>query len=451
MSLATKARPRNGALFLALILTLLLALAGSAHASGAVVYCVSDPSCPVGGIAESGLQAAFNAADALSTGSSATVDLGPGTFASAAGFLDSSGDLGENAISVVGAGEGSTILTATNSGADVLDFNDGTNADAHASVSNLTVDMPGGAGPQGVVVPQTITNVSIVGSPASTDALGLRSQNTVATNVTITMALGTGSTGVARPNGTMTANGLTIKADTGIAGGGTQDSYSQLRVFADVDGLSVTGSNGSPGAASTLTNSEIVMTGNGTALEWNEDQTFEGTLNASFLTIVGNNTAGSEGVAALGLSSGNGTVNLSDSIVVGFAQPLYCSSGGSASAAIDATYSDFNSAADFESCSGLIQRANDINANPAFVTLADGDETVPFNSPVVGAGNPTITGPPTDLLGHARPGVGSAHVSMGAFEYQFVAPTAAASATPTSLSVGAPVTFSAAGSSDLNP
>lgn len=445
-------RSSLASLGLALAISVLLSLAGSARAAGAFVYCVSDPACPAGGIAQSGVQAAFNAADALGSSSSATVDIGPGTFIAAGSFLDSSGNAGANPISVVGAGEGSTILTTTASGGNVLDFSSGANSDENASASNLTVDMANAN--LGVYGAQHLTNVVISGGGRS-GATAVWGGGDALSNVTINMPLATNSHGIYQANGLLTANKLTITADVAATADGSDDTFTDVRVHADSAGLLLSGSNGSLGTASTLTQSEIVMSGNGDALAWSQDASFnQGTLDASFLTIVGDNTSGSKGVATDAVSTGNGVVDLSNSIVQGFAAPIACTDGGGSSAGVVATYSDFNSAADSEACTGLIQRSNDINENPDLVALADGDEPAAYNSPAIDAGDPSITGPLSDLLGNPRPvdgGTGHDYVDMGAFEYQHVAPTAIAGASPGSVAIGTPVTFSSAGSLDVNP
>ena len=303
----------------------------------------------------------------------------------------------------------------------------------------------------GLDVPQHVTNVAITDSgPGSGTALW--SQNTSVNNVTITMDESSPTVGIYRPNGTLTANGLTITANTGINGNGSNDSYTGLRIFANGYGIQLSAYNGSLGSSDTLTDSEIVMTGASTAIDWVEGSAPLGTLDASFLTIVGDGTVGSVGVESSEQAPSEGNVKLSDSIVQGFATSLKCVDGGGSAGGLSLTYSDFNPATESGSCAGSITSgAGTTNANPDLVALADGDHPVAFDSPVIGAGDPSITGPLTDLLGNPRPGAGSARVGMGAFEYQRVAPTAVATATPDSVGVGTPATFSASGSSDPNP
>ena len=388
---------------------------------------------------------ALAAADAAA--GTETLYLGPGIYSAAHGFVDASGS---NPISIVGDGESNTTLTTGTAGGQVLDFTDGegTNADSQASISDLTVEMNDGG--VGLDVPQHVTNVAITDSgPGTGTALG--SQNTTVNNVTITMNESSPTVGIYRPNGTLTANGLTITANTGINGNGSNDSFTDLRIFANGYGIQLSAYNGTLGSSDSITDSEIVMTGASTAIDWVEGGGPLGTLDASFLTVVGDGATGSIGVESSEQSASQGNVDLSDSIVQGFSTSLKCVDSGGSAGGLSVAYSDFSPATESGSCAGSITSGGgNINANPDLIALADGDHPVAFDSPVIGAGNPSITGPLTDLLGNPRPGAGSTHVGMGAFEYQHVAPTAVATATPGSVEAGTPATFSA-DSSDPNP
>ena len=426
--------------------------AGMAQAGTNETFCVTAsagsatyPGCS--GTSEVGLAAALAAADAAEPGTE-TLYLGPGTYSAADGFVDASGS---NPISIIGDGEGNTALTTGTADGQVLDFTDGEGAhvDSQSSISDLTVEMNDGG--IGLDVPQHVTNVAITDSGAGTGT-ALWSQNTAVNNVTITMDESSQTVGIYRPNGTLTANGLTITANIGINGNGSNDSFTNLRIFANDYGIQLSAYNGSLASSDSITDSEIVMSGASTAIDWVEGGGPLGTLNASFLTVVGDGTAGSIGVESSEQSASEGNVDLSDSIVQGFATSLECVDGGGSAGGLSLTYSDFNPATESGSCAGSITSgAGTINANPDLIALADGDHPVAFDSPVIGAGDPSITGPLTDLLGNPRPGAGSTHVGMGAFEYQRVAPTAVATATPGSVEAGAPATFSASGSSDPNP
>jgi PKD repeat protein len=144
-------------------------------------------------------------------------------------------------------------------------------------------------------------------------------------------------------------------------------------------------------------------------------------------------------------------VAVSDSLVWGFAKPLWCDESSGGTAALSATYSDFDPAGDEASGCTPSSGSGDIDANPDLVTQTNGDQTLAFDSPAIDAGDPTLTGPFTDIDGNPRPvntGAGS-RVDMGAFQYQsWRAPTAVASATAGNVVAGTAVSFSATGSSD---
>ena len=135
----------------------------------------------------------------------------------------------------------------------------------------------------------------------------LWSQNTAINNVTITMNENSSTEGIYRPNGTLTANGLTITANTGIDGNGSNDSLTNVRIFSNGDGIDLNAYNGSLGSADSITDSEIVMTGASTAIVWSEGPGGSvGKLNASFLTVVGDGTAGSVGVESAEIAPSEG-------------------------------------------------------------------------------------------------------------------------------------------------
>jgi hypothetical protein len=92
--------------------------------------------------------------------------------------------------------------------------------------------------------------------------------------------------------------------------------------------------------------------------------------------------------------------------------------------------------------------------DPRFVDPAAGDFRLRFNSPLVDAGDPAaLTSGNYDRDGNPRivdGGHGSARVDMGALEYQHVAPTVTAQASPTAAGTGQPVSFSA-NAADADP
>jgi hypothetical protein len=92
--------------------------------------------------------------------------------------------------------------------------------------------------------------------------------------------------------------------------------------------------------------------------------------------------------------------------------------------------------------------------DPRFVDAAAGDFRLRFNSPLVDAGDPAaLTSGDADRDGNPRivdGGHGSPRVDMGALEYQHVAPTVSAQASPTAAATGQPVSLSA-NAADTDP
>jgi hypothetical protein len=89
---------------------------------------------------------------------------------------------------------------------------------------------------------------------------------------------------------------------------------------------------------------------------------------------------------------------------------------------------------------------------PVFVNAAAGDYHIPYTSPLVDAGDPSLVGG-TDLDGNPRvvngKGTGTARSDIGAYEYQRAAPIAKISA-PATATVDTPVTFDGTGSTNPN-
>ncbi len=399
-----------------IVLGAVAAVVVAAAPAGAATFCVSDPACVLaGGTSEPDLQTALSAAIAASGAD--TVQLGPGRYSAATGFA--AGD-GSSAIAVVGAGRDQTTLTATTAASTVLDFGVGLGPGHDATVSDLTIAMPPSGG-QGVDVPQHIARVTIAGGTGA--SIALRSQNTDVSDVTIALPLdGSDNEGIYRPNGTLTADGLSITAHTAITGNGSNDAYKHLRVVSDGAGISLGGSN----AAMTIDDAQIRMTGAGTALSWQATFGTPSSLTARFLTIQGDGTAGSTGVAAFASTSASSVarLDLEDSIVAGFAHPLSCTVASSARAFLTVRWSDVPTPGVSDGCGGGIDtRTGNVSADPQLQSASNGDLLLAAGSPAIDAGDPALTSPSpaTDLAGNARlvdgEKDGVARVDMGAFEY----------------------------------
>jgi PKD repeat protein len=417
--------------------------------------------------------------EANTLGNPGTIDLAAGTYTASSVSTDANSATGawlvtnvhSEPISLVGAGEGSTIINtsgsaSTTAGTLVLDL---TGEDSGgATVSGLTVQIPDESGDDGVAsvgpsVPITVSNVAIDGAAGLTGSTGLREASATVDNVTIALPqvgptctpFTTCNEGWYQANGPANATGLTVTADEGVDVNLDTGSFSDLRVFADVSGVTLS-SGASSSTTYPFTESEIVMSGASSQALSLDDNNGTGTLVAMFDTITDSSASGTTGVVSMASNSGSySNIGVSDSVVWGFAKPLWCDAFSPGFAEIATFYSDLATAGDQwagPGCTALAAPGN-INANPDFVTQANGDQTLAFNSPAIDAGDPTITGPLTDLDGNPRPvnTGGVSRVDMGAFEYQgWRGPTAVATAGTSSVVLGTPATFTATGSSDRN-
>lgn len=397
-----------------IVLVALVAMAAGALATpaGAATYCVSDAACVrAGGIDRgSDLQAALTAA--TSAGGADTVQIGAGRFSAANGF---SATDAAAAITVKGAGRSLTTLTATTAGRRVLDFGAGRDA----TVSDLSIAMPPSGG-VGVFVPQHIARVTIAGGTGAATAVW--TQNTTFDDVLIDLPLdGSSNTGIYRPNGVLTADGLTITARSGISGQGTNDAYKHLRVLSDGTGVSLGGSS----TSMTIDDAQIRMTGAGVGLSWLASFNNAATLTARFLTIHGDGTRGSTGVESHGSNAGSAaSLTLEDSIVAGFDHALRCGITGSGQARLLARWSAFDPSDLVEGCAAAIDtRTGNIATDPQLQPAANGDLLPAGSSPVIDTGDPLVVAPlpTTDLAGNPRRvdgnDNGTVRVDMGAFEY----------------------------------
>lgn len=460
------------AVVLAVVLTGMLA--GSAQAATTTLYAApagTGSGCTQG--TPCSFATALTQANTLTN--PGTIELAAGTYTATSTSTDANSGTGawlvanthSQPISIVGAGEGSTIINTSGSASTtahtiVLDLT-GENTGG-ATVSDLTVQIPAALGDDGLgsigpSVTTTISNVAIDGAAGLTDSTGLREASATVDNVTIALPQ-VGSTcipfttcneGWYQANGPANANGLSVTADHGIDVNLDTGSFKDLRVFADVSGVTLSSGAGSP-TSYPFTESEIAMSGANSEALVLDDNNGTGTLDAAFDTVTDASSNGTSGVLSMASNaSGSSDIALSDSVVWGFGTPLWCEQVASGSAALSASYSDFDVTHDVSSGCTPSTGTGDINVDPDLVTQGNGDQTLAFNSPAIDSGDPAITGPLTDLAGNPRPvntGLGS-RVDMGAFEYQsWRGPTAVATATAGNVVVGTQATFDAAGSSD---
>jgi hypothetical protein len=149
------------------VVAVLAALSAPAAAS-ANLYCVNEPACvKAGGSSEGsegiGLQKALTSAEGHA---GSTVEIGPGTYSRAKGFVYASSAL----VTIRGAGAGATVLTTPLENSDtVLVFHS-----EGSTLSGLSVAIPAGEGQQGISLDGgEVEGVSISGGAGKDIPTGL--------------------------------------------------------------------------------------------------------------------------------------------------------------------------------------------------------------------------------------------------------------------------------------
>jgi hypothetical protein len=416
-------------------------------------------------------QSASTLAAALTAAHSGdTIQLGAGTY-------DSPGTAIGTAVTLKGVGEGGangTTVTTTGSPASVLNLNG-----AVSAVSDLEVLIPSGVSEVGLSVDGPVTNVSVVGASGSTENYGVALEGTGSTfSGTVDMrAASPPLADVVMEYGSVT-NSLIEGGVSGIdAEGPGPETVTATRIL----GISATGVDVSGGGDLVLKDSLVTLASpcneacaTLNVTDDNSDPSEVDTLVATQDTLVAGTTSGGQpaGDPVYLASQASETVQatLDSTVAAGFPVGgsangfgFYCAfpAGTSdlsviySSIDLDDTTSGADSTAD---CDSFTQSNNENQGGgspvlPIFVNAAAGDYHLPYNSPLVDAGDPTLSGG-TDLDGNPRvvngKGTsGPARTDIGAYEYQRAAPIAKISA-PTTGTTTTPITFNGSGSSEPN-
>jgi hypothetical protein len=180
---------------------------------------------------------------------------------------------------------------------------------------------------------------------------------------------------------------------------------------------------------------------------------------ASEIDVISSTAYGGGGPDSVGVwlgpfANASAVVSLTESVIANYSKAAEIGAGVGTS-----MLQTIWSAYDFTRITGTGSHwsSHDVNlagVDPRFVDAAAGDFRLRFNSPLVDAGDPAaLTSGTADRDGNPRivdGGHGSPRVDMGALEYQHVAPTVSAQASPTAADTGQPVTFSA-NAADADP
>ena len=413
--------------------------------AGATIYCVADPSCPQGSVAEATPQEAIEAADLNAAPD--TVQIGPGDF--------TSGELGANTeVDVVGAGREATRIVADQTvNTDLLSlFTSG------SSVSNLELRLT-----------KSDTNALRLSNGADVSDLSIRADSSLTSMAgVIAEDAGTEATRLDIRLGPDLESEAIIPVDQGIF----SDSFLQAGIGITAGGGPTIGRRLHIKAAIGLYPFGGILTVRDSLVEPDPESGFfygadvnssngapetAGGLVAVNLTIVGNGQPGSVGVIASG-NTGNAAVNLLNSVLADAQTSLWRNEQGGDDVDFTVRNSSYDGTKTLLSGSGTGSNTfqNNLANGPdsGFVNAAASDYRLRPDSVLVDAGNPVPPTSESDLRGLPRlrdgNGDGSSVADIGAFEYQRLPPTPAFSFSPTAPLFGEPVSFDAAATVDVD-
>jgi len=328
------------------------------------------------------------------------------------------------------SGAGKTTLTAgvNDSVLDLFATTDGA-----STIQDLEIAIPANAaaGVHGLDTTADATNLVVAADPSQTNGVvgvflgtnsSLDSSKVTVPNEPTSPG---NTTGVIPQGDNATVSDTTIEGRTAIqAGVGTNILLTRLRVDAISTGVNIAGV-----ATARIESSLIEADDNGLGVSNN------GVLTADGVTVVGNDTAMSEGVTHNAFSDNRmtGSLTLTNSIVTGYTNDLAAFADSmNSSATVTATRSDFDtttslvgapgtgSTTNVDPDPGQLQPGDNINQDPQFANPAGGDYSLQFGSPAIDAGNPTPPPHALDLNGNARVLDGNANgvavTDMGALE-----------------------------------
>jgi len=423
------------------VLLLVLLFPGPADAT---IYCVFDPSCPPGSVAEATPEEAIEAADLDSAPD--TVRIGPGEFVS--GPLSAS-----TTVDVVGVGPETQIVADPTVSGNLLWLQT-----PGSSVSNLqlrltkssttALRLSGGA---------DVSDLAILADSSLTSTLGIRiaDTGTEATRLDIRLGPDLASTAIQPLDGGSVTDSF-LRAGIGIEGGKTPTVAKRLRISAAL-GLR-------PFGGILTIRDSLVEPNPETAVFYGTDVTSNnggpevaGSLLGANLTIVGNGEPGSAGILVRG-NTGNASANLLNSVVVNVETSLWRVENGGDDVDITVSYSSYDGSKTMLAGAGTGTDTLENNLTNApdsgFLDAAGGDYRPRPDSVLVDAGHPLPPVGEFDLRSLSRvrdgDGDGSEVTDIGAYEYQRVAPTPAFSIVPASPLFGDLVSFDGAATSDVD-
>jgi hypothetical protein len=401
-----------------------------------------DSLCPIGAVDEGkNLQPALDdAANNPSTPSAPNViTIGPGTFQPPPGTGFSATT--PNPVQIIGAGIGQTTLSdlrgvSGGAGTQALTL---AAPDANStSISDLTVSSSDNECME--VSKVTVERVAV-------DPIGSGNGIVVADGAVkdSTIEMPTGSLSI----GIVTLGPSTSEIDDVTVDGGGQGI---LAGPTNIHRAKLIGSSFPllvQGAAVYIDDSLLV--GQNGMIAANDGTGREGSITALNDTIVAGSNPQAGVTSESTQSNGSADIEIDNSIVQGFAISFATSNSSGGSATLEADTDNFDGTTQGTN----ITVAGQIPGVPGFVNPGAGDYRLPWNSSLIDAGNTAFVSgiaSTTDLEGDPRdvPSLtgSSSPLDLGAYEYQHRAPTAVASAAPTSAAAGSTITFDGSRSSD---
>jgi len=411
------------------------------------VICVNSPdaSCTPGQ-SQPTIAAAVTAAGANALDD--TILVGPGTYTGTPITLNA----GAHALTLRGAGQGSTTLTM----ADSASMQTYVNASG-ANLRDLTILMTSGANSAndtGLVVSNsaTVDQVTVTGT-GTTNATGVSTTNSQLSHLTIQMPVSSDIRSLYVQGGSTVTDG-TFSGGVVQSASAASDTLSRVSIRSDYQGVSTDGGTvniddavidlGSAGSANGLV-----------AANFNNSTTAK-TINANHVTIVGGGL-NSKGVWAYAAAPGavqTATVTLANSIVRGPGKSLVAEAsnlvGPTSNATLTVSHTDYQTVTSTVGMNGaggvVLGAGNVVDVNPAFVNAGGGDYRLAPGSPVIDKGDPASGGPALDRDGTARvvdgDAVPGARRDMGAYElHDSIAPETTIASGPVGITADPTPTF----------
>ena len=417
----------------------LAAVAAPTASASSTTYCVNDPSCT--GTVEPSVQRALNKAS-FRLGPD-TVQIGPGVYAKRGGFSYNSTAL-DNAVTIVGAGQGSTTLRIPGDPSvheRVLSVVDSAGG---SRLTGLSIKIPGEpannqVNDTGLALDGTrADHVTVGGAATANNVIGLVTFGASSfTRGTVTLPVASPSNTGVLSEGPTKLSLTTVKANTAFTNDSNSGASKLDRVTLSVDGSSAIGASTEVGAVS-IKNSVIDLhsAAFGAGLRAANLNSGPGpkSIRADHVTVVGGgaNSTGLQVLATAPIDNGSqlSTATLTNSTISGPAVAIdrearntATTNPGTSRAIVKTDYSNYDQGTVIDNNGanggGSTSDAHFVAGAPTFV--GGGDLTPAPGSILIDAGDPTLAGG-VDLAGNPRVADGDADgiavTDLGAFERQ---------------------------------